>query len=158
MRGPSGCWGRTVRDPPVGPKSAHFGLLLFLWTMDRPGLGAGQSAVLTREVCFRDSPWIIVRTVRLGWRIVRRCQIWFGQGLCVFCVLFYRLSGGYLRTVLFSGLGPSGLVGGRSACANHSWSDVLVLQVARSRTVRPWWADRPDLTFLTALTDFKQGI
>jgi hypothetical protein len=31
-----------------------------------------------------------------------------------------------------------------------------VLQVARSRTVRPRWADCPDLTFLTALTDFKR--
>jgi hypothetical protein len=83
-------------------------------------------------------------------------MVWAGP--CVFCVLFYRLSGGYLRTILFLGLGPSGLVGGRSACANHSWSDVLVLQVARSRTVRPWWVDRPDLTFLTTLTDFKRGI
>jgi hypothetical protein len=60
--------------------------------------------------------------------------------------------------VLFSGLGPSGLVDRRSAYANRSWSEVQVLQVARSRTVRPWWADCPDLTFLTALTDFKRGI
>ena len=60
--------------------------------------------------------------------------------------------------VLSPGLGPSGFVGGRSACANRSWSEVRVLQVARSRTVRPWWADCLDLTFLTALTDFKRGI
>jgi hypothetical protein len=57
-----------------------------------------------------------------------------------------------------SGLGPSGLIGGRSARVNCSWSEVRVLQVARSRTVRPWWADCPDLTFLTTLTVFKREI
>jgi hypothetical protein len=57
-----------------------------------------------------------------------------------------------------SGLGPSGLIGGRSARVNCSWLEVRVLQVARSRTVRPWWADCPDLTFLTTLTDFKWEI
>jgi hypothetical protein len=57
-----------------------------------------------------------------------------------------------------SGLGPSGLIGGRSARVNCSWLEVRVLQVARSPTVRPWWADCPDLTFLTTLTDFKWEI
>jgi hypothetical protein len=55
-----------------------------------------------------------------------------------------------------SGLGPSGLIGGRFARVNWSWSEVQVLQVARSRTVRPWWADCLDLTL--TLTDFKREL
>jgi hypothetical protein len=57
-----------------------------------------------------------------------------------------------------SGLGPFGLIGGRSARVNWSWSEVRVLQVARSRMVQPWWANCPDLTFLTTLIDFKREL
>jgi hypothetical protein len=39
-----------------GPKSDHFGAILFLCTADRPGLRAGPSAVLTREGWFRVIP------------------------------------------------------------------------------------------------------
>jgi hypothetical protein len=82
----------------------------------------------------------------------------FGQGLCDFLVLYYGLSGGQVRTVLYAGLGPSGFVDGQSACVNCFWSEVQVLQVARSRTVWPWWADCPDLPFLTPPTDFKRNL
>jgi hypothetical protein len=141
-----------------GPKSDHFRPILFLCTADRPGLKAGPSAVLTREGCFRDSPWIIVRTVRL-WRADSPQvpnMVWAGT------VWFLRF---VLRTVrrlspdsTVSGLGPSDILGGRSARVNCSWSEVRVLQVARSRTVRPWWVDCLDLTFLTTLTDFKREL
>jgi hypothetical protein len=57
-----------------------------------------------------------------------------------------------------SGLGPSDILGGRSARVNFSWLEVRVLQVARSRTIQPWWADCPDLPFLTTLTYFKREL
>jgi hypothetical protein len=34
---------------PVGTEVVHFGLVLYICTADRLGLGAGPSAVLTRE-------------------------------------------------------------------------------------------------------------
>jgi hypothetical protein len=60
---------------------------------DHPSLGAGPSAVLTREGRPLHSPCIIVRTVRP--RLADRPQVpnWFGQGLCVFGHLYYGLSG-----------------------------------------------------------------
>jgi hypothetical protein len=146
------------RSTSRGLKSAHFGHVLFLCTADCPSLGAGPSAVLTREDCFRDSPWIIVRTVWTWWADSPQVpnMVWAGT------VWFL---GFVLQTVrrispdsTVSGLRPSGLIGGRSACVNCSWSEVWVLQVARSRTVRPWWADCPNLTFLTTLTDFKREL
>jgi hypothetical protein len=69
-------------------------LFLYIYIADRPGLGAGPSAVLTREGCSRHSPCIIVWTV---WPCrADRSQVpnWFGQGLCVFGHLYYGLSGG----------------------------------------------------------------
>jgi hypothetical protein len=50
----------------VGTEVVHFGLVLYICNADRPGLGAGLSAVLTREGCSLHSPCIIVRTVRPG--------------------------------------------------------------------------------------------
>ena len=75
-----------------GPKTVHFGQVLFICTTDRPGLGAGPSAVLTREGRSLHSPYIIVRIVRPG--LADRSQVpnWFGQGLCVFGHLYYGLS------------------------------------------------------------------
>jgi hypothetical protein len=49
-----------------GPKYVHFGLVLYVCTLDRPGLGAGPSTVLTREGRPLHCPCIIVRTVRPG--------------------------------------------------------------------------------------------
>jgi hypothetical protein len=51
---------------PVGTEVVHFGLVLYNCTADHPGLGAGPSAVLTRDGCSLHSPYIIVRTVRPG--------------------------------------------------------------------------------------------
>jgi hypothetical protein len=77
---------------PVGPKYVHFGLVLYICTVDRPGLVAGLSAVLTREDCSLHSPCIIVRTVRPGSTDRPQVPNWFGQGLCVFGHLYYELS------------------------------------------------------------------
>ena len=92
--GPSGPSGQTVRDLSRGGlKYVHFGLVLYVCTTDRPGLGAGPSAVLIREGRSVHSPYIIVRTVRPG--LADRPQVpnWFGQGLCVFGCLYYGLPG-----------------------------------------------------------------
>jgi hypothetical protein len=141
-----------------GPKSDHFRPMWFFCTADRPGLRTRLFAVLTREGCFRDSPWIIVRTVRLGWADSPQVpnMVWTGT------VWFLRFVLWTVRRIspdsTVSGLGRSGLVVGRPARVNCSWSEVRVLQVARSWTVRPWWVDCPDLPFLTTLTDFKREL
>jgi hypothetical protein len=141
-----------------GPKSDHFGPILFLCTADRPGLRAGPSEVLTRKGCFRVSPWIIVRTVRLWWADSPQVPNMVSAGTVWFLGFVLRTVRRISSDSTVSGLGPFGLLGGRSARVNSSWSEVRVLQVARLRTVRPWWADCPDLTFLTTLTDFKREL
>jgi hypothetical protein len=65
---------------------------MFVCTVDRPGLGAGPSAVLTREGRPLHSPCISVRTVRPGSADRPQVPNWFGQGLCVFGHLYYGLS------------------------------------------------------------------
>jgi hypothetical protein len=47
-----------------GPKYVHFGLVMYICIADRPGLEAGPSAVLTREICSLHSPCIIMWIVR----------------------------------------------------------------------------------------------
>jgi hypothetical protein len=76
-----------------GPKYVHFGLVLYVCTADCLGLGAGPSAVLTKEGRPLHSPCIIVRTVRLGSADRPQLPNWFGQGLCVFGHLYYGPSG-----------------------------------------------------------------
>jgi hypothetical protein len=66
-----------------GPKYVHFGLVLHVCTADRPGLGAGPSAVLTREGHSLHSPCLLCGLSGQGRRTVRRCQIGFGRD-CVF--------------------------------------------------------------------------
>jgi hypothetical protein len=78
---------------PEGTKVVQFGLVLYICTADRPGLGAGSSAVLTREGCSLHSPCIIMRTVWLGSADGPQVPNLFGQGLCVFGHLYYELSG-----------------------------------------------------------------
>jgi hypothetical protein len=78
---------------PVGTEVVHFGLVLYICTVDRLGLGAGPSVVLTREGCSLHSPCIIVRTVRPGSADRPQVPNLFRQGLCIFGHLYYRLSG-----------------------------------------------------------------
>jgi hypothetical protein len=132
--------------------------ILFLCTADRPGLRARPSAVMTREGWFRASPWIIAWTVRLCWADSLQLSNMFWTGTVWFCRFVLRTVRGTSSDSTVSGLGPSGLIGGRSARVNNSWSEVQVLLAVRSRTVRPWWADGPDPTFLTTLTDFKREL
>jgi hypothetical protein len=80
---------------PVGTEVVHFGLVLYICTADRPGLGARLSAVLTREGYSLHSPCIIVRTVRPGSADCPQVPNLFGQGLCVFGHLYYGLSGAW---------------------------------------------------------------
>jgi hypothetical protein len=49
-------WVDRPRSSSRGPKCVHFGQVLFICTVDRLGLGAGPSIVLTREGCSRHSP------------------------------------------------------------------------------------------------------
>jgi hypothetical protein len=42
-------WSDRPRSIQRGPKYVHFGLVLYVCTADRPGLGAGPFTVLTRE-------------------------------------------------------------------------------------------------------------
>jgi hypothetical protein len=79
---------------PVVVRSMFNSLFLYIYTADRPGLRAEPSVVLTREGCSRHSPCIIVRTVRPCRADSPQVPNWFGQGLCVFGHLYYRLSGG----------------------------------------------------------------
>jgi hypothetical protein len=87
-------WADRLRSIQWGLKYVHFGLVLYICTVDRPGLEAGPSAVLTREGCSLHSPCIFVQTVRTGSADRPQVPNWFGQRLCVFRHLYYRLSGG----------------------------------------------------------------
>jgi hypothetical protein len=86
-------WADRPRFFQWGPKCGHFGLVLYLCTADRPGLGVGPSAVLTREYCYLHSPCFIVRTVRPGSVDCPHVPNGFGQGLYVFGCLYYGLFG-----------------------------------------------------------------
>jgi hypothetical protein len=68
---------------PEGSEVCSLRTGLYVCTADRPGLGAGPSAVLTREGRPLHSPCIIVRTVRPGSADHPQMPNWFGQGLCV---------------------------------------------------------------------------
>jgi hypothetical protein len=113
--GPSGPGGRTVRDPSRGVQSVSFGEVQHVCTADRPGLGAGPFAVLTREGLSLCSPCVFVRTVRPRSADRPHVPNWIWAGTVFFGRMNYGLSEVWTRIVLSP----------------------------RSRTVRPWKADRP---------------
>jgi hypothetical protein len=90
--GLSGPWGRTIYSP------AHRGSKIAQVLMSLCGLS------------------------RRGRQTVRRCQIGFGQGLCVFGRLNYGPSGALTRIVLTPRGGPSVPVGWTVHTCKSTWS------------------------------------
>jgi hypothetical protein len=115
-----------------------------LWTVR--ALGPDRPQSWPEKVALGIVPELLCGQSDLVGRTVRRCQIDLGRDCVVFGICTTDCPEDKPGQYWFPGHRPSGLVGGRSACVNSSWSELWCSKLSGSgRSGQGWRTVRTSL-------------
>jgi hypothetical protein len=141
----------------MGLKYDHFGLVLYVCTADRPGLGPGPSVVLTREGRPLHSPFYNCADcpAGVGGPSAGAKLVWAGT-MCFWALVLRTVRGLSMDSTNSYVADRPTLYGGQSTCVSSSWSELWCSMLPGfGRSGQGW---RTVLLFLTTLTYFKWEI
>jgi hypothetical protein len=125
MRGPSGPWGRTVRDPPVGSEvcSLRTSPVHLYCGPSGPWSQTVHSPDQRRLLSAQSLNYSADRPALMGGPSAG-AKFGLGRDCVVFGICTTDCPEDKSGQYCLPGHGPSSLVGGRSACVNSTWSEL----------------------------------